>query len=439
MDFTAIEKQLTSLTDLLGFAPDPQQVQAIQLCVDIVKRLVSVTGAAGTGKTTIIRAVYHMLKDAGFAVVLCAPTGKAAKRITQATGIPAMTVHRLLEYTHPGEPDEATGKVFNSSFPRRTAANPIEFDVVLCDEYSMINVELHRNLINALPRGGVLRMFGDNNQLPPIETDKRLLNEPSSFLTMLDKFPAVILDVVHRQGADSGILGNLQQILRGRIPRANDQWHMHFTDGPVDVVKDLIFSALDHEVDFCAIENQIITPTNKTWVGTVKLNPLIQGLFRDAMDPCLYIPRHKWIEGMDGKKGGVIRVYQGDKIIITSNNYDLAVFNGESGIITEIGADGEVVIDFGDREQTIPPSMDVLNRYGRMVSVDPRRDIDLGYVITTHKSQGSEYKNVIYLMNKSCSWMLNRRNLYTACSRAKENLHLVTDQNSISLAVNKQG
>ena len=428
-----------SLSNLLGFTPDPKQIEAIELCIDKVKRLVSVTGAAGTGKTTIIRAVYHMLKDAGFSIVLAAPTGKAAKRITEATGIPAMTLHRLLEYTHPGEPDEVTGKVHTTSFPKRTGTNPIEYDIVLCDEYSMVNVEIHRNLINALPKGGVLRMFGDNNQLPPIEQDKRLLHEPSSFAKCLDKFPAVILDVIHRQDKDSGILNNLQQALRGRIPRANDQWHMHFTDHPVNTLKDLVFDSLDKDIDFRKLDNQIITPTNKTWIGTAKLNPLVQGLFVDTMDPCVMLPRDKWVAGMDGKKGGMIRVYKGDKIIITSNNYELAVFNGESGIILEFGIDGEVVIDFGDREQTIPPAMDVLNRYGNMVSIDPRKKIDLGYVVTTHKAQGSEYKNVVYLMNKSCSFMLNRRNLYTACSRAKEQLHLITDQGSIGLAINKQG
>lgn len=418
---------------------DPKQQEAVELCCDISKRVVAVTGAAGSGKTTILEMVYKALRDHGYSVVLCSPTGKAAKRIYEVTGIDAMTIHRLLEYTHPGDPDPKTGKPVAFSYPRRTRSNPLEYDVVLADEYAMVNNDVHRSLFDALPNGGCIRVFGDNNQLPPIEEDKRLQQEPSPFLSLLRKFPSVILDTIHRQGKDSGILLNLQSVLNGRMPTRNDQWSMHFTDQPVTSLRDYILSSLEDSIDFTSIDNQILTPQNTSWVGTVKLNSLIQALFHNAMEPAMFVPRHNWVKGEGDEKGGIIRMFVGDKVIATRNMYDLHVFNGESGKIIEITDDGELVIDFGDREQSIPPILMVQNRYGKIVEVDPRKDIDLGYAITTHKSQGSEYKRLVYLLNRSTGFMQNRRNFYTACSRGREHVHIITDQRSLSQSLYKAG
>lgn len=411
----------------------------MRLCCDTSQRVVAVTGAAGSGKTTILETVYKKLVDHGYTVALVSPTGKAAKRIYEVTGIEAMTIHRLLEYTHPGDPDPKTGKPVSFSFPRRTRANPVEFDVVLADEYAMVNQEVHRSLFDALPVGGVVRVFGDNNQLQPIEEDLREKDKPSAFTVLLDKFPSVVLETVHRQGKDSGILLNLQQILKGRMPTRNDQWDMRFTDMPVDLLRDHVFDALDRGIDFTSIDNQILTPQNKSWVGTAKLNTMLQGMFHDRMEPATFVPRHKWIKGEGDELGGIIRMFVGDKVIVTRNMYDLHVFNGESGKIIEITNDGEIVIDFGDREQAIPPILMVQNRFGKIVEVDPRKDIDLGYAVTVHKAQGSEYKHVIYMLNKSTMYMQNRRNFYTACSRGREHVLIITDQRSISTSLYKPG
>jgi exodeoxyribonuclease V alpha subunit len=166
---------------------------------------------------------------------------------------------------------------------------------------------------------------------------------------------------------------------------------------------------------------------------------MIQGLFHNRMEPCVFVPRHAWVKGENDEKGGLARFFVGDKVIITSNMYDLHVFNGESGKIIEFDSDDGIVIDFGDREQVIPSSLMVLNRYGKMVEIDPRKNVDLGYAITTHKSQGSEYKRVIYILNKSTAFMQNRRNFYTACSRGREHVHVITDQRSIGMSLNKSG
>lgn len=421
------------------FTLDNTQQEAVNLCCDITKRVAAVTGAAGSGKTTILKRAYRQLEEAGYAVKLSAPTGKAAKRIYEVTGIEASTNHRLLEYTHPGDPDPKTGRPVQFSYPRRTRANPLELDVLFVDEYAMANRDMHRSIFDALPPGACIRVFGDNNQLPPIEEDKALQNQPSAFVELLNKFHSVRLDTVHRQGKDSGILLNLQSVLKGRMPTRNDQWSMHFSETPVDALRDYVLEAQDEGVDFTSIDNQILTPQNTSWVGTVKLNAMIQSLFHSSMEPALLVPRNNWVKGEGDVKGGAIRMFVGDKVIVTRNMYDLNVFNGESGKIIEITHDGEIVIDFGDREQAIPPILMVQNRYGKIIEVDPRKDIDLGYAVTTHKAQGSEYKNVIYVLNKSTGYMQNRRNFYTAASRGREHVHIITDQRSISFSLSKLG
>ena len=194
----------------------PKQEEAVQACCDLTKRIVAVTGAAGTGKTTTLKKVYAALVEAGYRVALCSPTGKAAKRIFELTGIPALTIHRLLEFSHPGDPDPKTGQPIGVSEPRRTKFNPVEYDVVIGDEYAMVPDELHRALVDALPAGGCLRMFGDENQLAPVEEDKSMAGKPSNFQRVLNDtsgaFAAVRLEQVYRQGADSGILFNCEQI-----------------------------------------------------------------------------------------------------------------------------------------------------------------------------------------------------------------------------------
>jgi exodeoxyribonuclease V alpha subunit len=423
----------------------PLQQEAVDASCNIDNKVVAVTGAAGTGKTTILKMVYDKLTEHGYRVVLCCPTGKAAKRIFELTGIPASTVHRLLEYTHPGDPDPKTGQPIGVSMPRRNRQNPLEFDVVLCDEYAMVNHELHRGIFDALPRGGVVRCFGDDNQLAPIEEDKNLQDKPSPFQEILSKpdhFKVIVLDQVFRQGADSGILFNCQQILKGRYPTKNDQWSMDMTELAVDRVR-RYFQEME-EIDgysFNQMDNQLIVPQRvKSALGSIKLNLMLQQVFHDFNEPHMLLDRKPWEVGEGDIKGGFIRVFIGDKVIINSNLYDLGVFNGETGIIIDLEHEtGEVTIDFGDREQVIPPVLLVQNRHGGTSQIDPRKDIDLAYAITTHKSQGSEYRRGIYILNKSNSYMLNRRNFYTAVSRFKEHVHLITDQKGLALSLQKRG
>lgn len=421
---------------------DEKQLEAINLCCDLQKRIVAVTGEAGTGKTTIIKEVYkklcnyieenkdlfHKNKRESFDVtkyiVLIAPTGKAAKRIFEATNIPAMTIHRLLEYPMPGEIDQETGKALVASSPKRDKTNPITQKIVLCDEYAMVNYELHRNLIDALPRGGCVRMFGDCNQLEPIEENPCLKNKPSQFQEMLAKFPSVRLTQIHRQADGSSIIDNSHTINKGIMPKRTNDFKIFFTGEhlyPTNVIIDLI----DKDPDFYTSSKQIISPSRNSWVGTQKLNSMIQmKRFGTQLEQGFPIERHKWAKQQE------FNLFIGDKVIFTKNNYDLGVFNGETGIVKDIQLYGNITIDFGDKIVDIPTSQ-LLQIYGKSVDYNPQKDIDLAYVITTHKAQGSEYKEIIYIMDRSLIFMCNRKNLYTAITRAREQVNIITDQKTL--------
>lgn len=431
------------------FEWDGTQLSAIERCCDMQQRIVPITGVAGTGKTTIIREVYKTLGDAGYSVVLCAPTGKAAKRITEATGIPAMTIHRLLEYPHPGERDENTGAAMIATVPKRDKRNPISQVVVLADEYAMVNREVHRNLIDALPRGGRLCMFGDVNQLTPIEKGK-LAGSKSPFQVALEKFDGTVLETIHRTVEGSGVAVNGDRILRGMMPLRKDDFTLKITDRPVDAIMELVMDALESGINYGTNAGQIISCSKKSWVGTYKLNTALQDLLNPMVSASrIIIPRHKWNNDQP------IRVGVGDKVIWTQNAYDLrdewdrvddpesdhpiyipcppekTIMNGESGVVTRVGQEGDIDIDVGDRIVEIPFQQTITDRNGRLATFDPRRDLDLGFVITTHKAQGSEWPHVVYVLNKSSSWMQSRHNMYTAISRARETATIVSDQRSL--------
>ena len=413
---------------------DDLQARAVELCttIDTQHRLVGVTGQAGTGKTTIIQQTHDLLKSAGHSVAVCAPTGKAAKRIFEATGIEASTIHRLLEYPRVGQVDETTGEPLIPGQPRRDRRNPLTQNVVIVDEAMMVNHELYRNLVAALPRGGVLRLFGDANQLPPIESSKRLQMMPSSFEVVLEKFPSITLTHVYRQEEGSGIIENGERILMGHMPRPTDDFVYKITDHPVEAFMNLIdeLSLGDDPVEFNNTQNQVIVPTNKGWIGTHELNNLLQSWYiEEPTTPWVTCLRHPWENQVP------VRVTTGDKVIYGKNDYHIGVMNGESGMVIDTTPLGDIVIDFGDRTEVLPAQVEYEDRKGNIKIYDPRLDLWLGYAITTHKSQGSEYRNVIYAMNSSRKFLLSRCNLYTAMTRARERVWVLTDQTALNLSM----
>ncbi len=446
-----------------GMEFDQEQRNAIDLCTNVnaTNRIVAITGAAGTGKTTIIKETYRNLIEQGHDVAVCAPTGKAARRIKEATGIDAVTIHRLLEFPKPGERGE-DGKPLSPNFPKRRKTHPLDNDVIIVDEFAMVNQELNKFLVDAMKSGCVLRVFGDNNQLAPIEerTYGHKDLQLSPFQYYLKHFPSVTLTHVYRQAEGSGVLDNASRIVRGYVPRPTPDFLIKISDRPPTTVEELVLREGDK---FATSSAQIISVQNKGWIGTYELNQRIQAILNPDPLKSLDPPRHKWQE----KKP--ITVGLGDKIVCTENMYDLrdhyerygqynddgspvamsyiecpdnkTILNGEVGKVVDIvqGRDGLVEyidVDVGDRHVQIPF---MIQEYGfrknDIYPVFPLKGIDLGYVLTTHKCQGSEYDEVVYVLNKSTKFMQNRRNFYTAVTRARKKVMLITDSASLSYSV----
>ena len=438
----------------------PKQIEAINLCLDKSKRIVAVTGAAGTGKTTIIKEVVKRLADEGLIIHVSAPTGKAARRITQATGVTALTIHKMLEYPKPGERDPETGKVLNSGVPKRGIYYPLATDVVLVDEYAMVTHELDRNIIDALKRGARLLVFGDVYQLPPIE-NHALAEQASPFEKHLDRKDCVVyLEHVFRQAEDGGILVSANSIRKGLMPPRSDDFQYAFTDDQPRYLLKYMENALEAGVDFSKVNNQIITPEKKSWIGTGPLNIKLQDFFNSTavMTDGLELPRHSWEKDMR------VVLAPGDKVVCTENTYDMRdyhdryqqfgerelgiestfipvpdhkwMLNGETGIVEEIHADGTIYIDFGDRTVHVPISFTEYNYHkDNFFPKDPRRSLDLAYALTTHKCQGSEFDRIVYVTTQTKPFMLNRRNAYTAVTRAKSHVLWVCDNKSMNYSL----
>lgn len=445
--------QLPNLQEMLNLPKeltfDDVQLAAIDACCDPTRRIVAVTGKAGTGKTALIKEVHKRLTDAGYIVGCSAPTGKAAKRIKESTGIQAQTNHRMLGYGMPvdhEETDEQTGEkktVKLSTGPSFDRYRPLPYDVILADEYAMVNHEIHRSIIGALKSGARVCMFGDVNQLKPIEESKQLEGQPSPFMVALEKFSGIELTTIHRQQEGSGVAENGARILAGRMPIKRDDFDIQFTNEPVQKLQAFVTKNMELGIDYSSTENQIVTCMNKSWIGTKKLNLSIQSLYWRRELPFLDLPRHKWVAAEE-KGAATIRVQVGSKVVYTANTYDLgneqSVFNGEIGTVVEINQeDGSLDIDLGDRVISVPPLLIIVRSDGSVAESDPRKNVDLAYVLTTHKMQGSECKRVTYIINKSTIYGQSRRNFYTAITRAREHCTVIADQISLAKSTKYAG
>lgn len=375
-----------------------EQQYAIDLCGNRTHKLVGVTGEAGTGKTTILRAVATVLKEEypeSDAIALCAPTGRAAKRIQEATGIKAMTIHRMLRYSAPEDEDDIT-------MPAYDKFNKMPYDTVLVDESSMVSDDIYRGMIDAMKPGAVIRFFGDANQLPPV-------NSVSPFLNILDKFPSATL--THNYRSDDGIVDAARKIIRGKVPQANAQFQM-LNPGTGNLLP-----AADEFINdsFRGMNSQIIIPTKKGKYGTYAVNRWCQNKLNREGETL----RLMYDIGNGEKEERTFRV--GDKVIWTKNDYELNLMNGQIGWITAFDTDGgDITVNFDGRDKNVPPLIEKYDKErGRAIfSYDPRKNLELAYAITTHKAQGSEFLNVLLLLNRSM--VLNRANFYTAVTRAKD-------------------
>lgn len=351
-----------------------------------------ISGGAGSGKTFTISAITRLCEERDLRVVLCAPTGKAAKRMEEAT------IHRLLG--------------FNGKTYARDSENPIAADMLIVDEVSMVDVVLAWHLFQAidLDRTTVV-LVGDHNQLPPVGPGNILRD-----LIESRALPTTILDDVVRQ---AGILKeNSMAILKGEVPKTPQRdtsvrgaWYVadQYTDAErvQRFILDLFEHTLREKLGFDILRDvQVLTPTHKGPLGTAELNTKLQRL----------IQRKLWnYDAPPVQPGRRPKLLVNDKVIQTRNNYDLGVMNGAMGIVRSVGLDGSLSIEFEDKTVNIDAGS------------PHRSDIQLAYALTIHKSQGSEFPCSIVIAHKSHSFMHNRNLLYTGVTRASQTAIIVGD------------
>ena len=387
-----------------GLSLAPLQRQAVEAVLN--ERLVVVTGGPGTGKTTTVRAMIAALKRQGIRPVLAAPTGRAAKRMTESTGVEAKTLHRLLEYGQV----EGEGLLF-----QRNEDNRLEGSVFIIDEASMIDLLLFFQLLRALPDDARLVLCGDIDQLPSVGAGRVLQDLIDS-----ERATVVRLQTIFRQAQESLIVKNAHRINHGQLPEvAKDGDFFFIEEGrPEELTKlvlDLAARRLPGFLKGDAFEDiQVLVPMRRGPVGVDALNVFLQM----ALNP----PESGRAELKQGE-----RLYRvGDKVMQVRNNYQKEVFNGDVGRIAAIDPEeGEVAVQYHDQEEP------------RTVVYQQKEieELTLAYAVTVHKSQGSEYPCVILPLVTQHRMMLQRNLLYTGVTRAKRLVVLVGTTQALRIAV----
>ena len=386
------------------------QKKAILECV--ANGVTVLTGGPGTGKTTVIKAVIQIFSYFGMDCALCAPTGRAAKRLNEATGNEARTIHRLLEVNVNLESDEP-------SF-MRNAGNHLDEEVIIVDEASMIDVSLMKSLLDAVKLGARLILVGDTNQLPSVG-EGNVLND----IISSEAFKVVELTEIFRQAENSGIVVNAHKINKGQMPDLKSKYEDFFFVQKSDEEIPFYIANLCKERipkkygEGIVNQIQVITPQKVGNAGTRCLNHALQEKIN---------PQNGYKSECGATRERILRV--GDRVMQIRNNYEAewhskngktgnGVFNGDIGIIKDINNEEKgMIIDFGDREIEY--------------TFSEIEEIDHSYAITVHKSQGSEYPIVIVPISSSCSPLLLTRNLiYTAITRASKMVVLVGDVDTL--------
>ena len=416
-DDRVIDEKIKRIQKAEKIELDEKQQKAVREAVK--NGLLVITGGPGTGKTTTINAIIRYFEMEGLDIFLAAPTGRAAKRMTEATGYDAKTIHRLLELT--GVPQESSGSVHFE----RNAQNPLEADVIIIDEMSMVDIFLMHALLSAVVAGTRLILVGDVNQLPSVGPGSVLKDIISS-----GKFPVVELVKIFRQASQSDIVVNAHKINQG-VPVVLDNKSMDFfflkrydANVIISVVITLIQKKLPKFVDASPYDIQVLTPMRKGLLGVERLNVILQ----QYLNP----PEKEKKEKEHG--GGLFR--EGDKVMQIKNNYQLeweirglygipvekgvGVFNGDTGILREINTFAETVTVEFDERRFVEYSFKQLD------------ELELAYAITIHKAQGSEYPAVVIPLLGGPRMLMNRNLLYTAVTRARKCVTLVGDEKTFS-------
>lgn len=432
-DVTADERQryLDRIKDIetrRGVQLDDLQREAV--LKSISNGIVIITGGPGTGKTTTINTIINYYAGEGLDIMLAAPTGRAAKRMTEATGYEARTIHRLLEVSGQVSDDD-DGRQGGVHF-EKNRENPLEADAIIIDEMSMVDIHLFYALLKALVPGTHLILVGDSSQLPSVGPGQVLKDLIGS-----GKFPTIILQKIFRQAEESDIVMNAHRIHNGERPvidnKSKDFFFLERDDSNV-IYKHMIQLIRDKLPGYVGAESydlQVLTPMRKGPLGAIQLNLVLQ----EYLNP----PDASKKEHAYGDQ--VIR--EGDKVMQIRNNYQaqwevmgkynvpidsgMGIFNGDMGIVREINEySQEVVVEYDEHRRVRYPFSDL-------------DEIELSYAITIHKSQGSEYPAVIMPILGGPRMLLNRNLLYTAVTRAKNTVCILgSSQTLFNMVDNEQ-
>mgnify|MGYP001752161167 FL=1 len=408
-----LDRLLDNIQADQGITYAPQQREAVALAAE--RQVMLLTGGPGTGKTTCLRGVLALFDALGLETALAAPTGRAAKRLGEACGTEAATIHRLLETQF----DQHTGQLIFA----HDEDEPLSADAVIVDETSMVDVPLMRALLAALRNDCRLILVGDPDQLPSVGPGNLL-----SDLIRSGKVPTICLTEIFRQAAESAIVMNAHRVDRGELPDlTNHQKDFFFLRrrDPVrtaETIVELVQTRLPQNMGIPADQIQVLSPTRKHQSGTLALNQRLQ----EALNPAQ--------PGKGERRFGPYLFRLGDRVMQVKNNYDimwkdregrsagLGVFNGDIGRITDMDPRGEVItVDFD----------------GRLVEYGPEMlgELEPAYAMTVHKAQGSEYRAVILAVSDGSPMLLSRGVLYTAITRARELFILVGDEEKVAQMV----
>lgn len=412
-----IEQRIHAIEKKSDIQLDEHQIQAVREAIR--NGVLVITGGPGTGKTTTINTIIRYFEMEGMDIFLAAPTGRAAKRMSETTGFEARTIHRMLELNG--------GMDGNAGF-ERNEQNPLETDVIIIDEMSMVDISIMYSLLKAVVAGTRLILVGDVNQLPSVGPGSVLKDIIDSH-----QFNTVMLTKIFRQASTSDIIVNAHKINRGEeITLDNKSMDFFFlkrydADKIINVTLQLIKQKLPKFVEAAEYDIQVLTPMRKGLLGVERLN----GILQQYMNP----PDKKKTE--KEYNGTVFR--EGDKVMQTKNNYQMeweirskyglsiekgtGIFNGDMGIIQQINEFAETMTIAFDENRMVEYSFKLLD------------ELELAYAITIHKSQGSEYPAVVIPLLTGPRMLMNRNLLYTAVTRAKKCVTLVGNDETFNMMI----
>ena len=388
----------------LGIIFAGRQTEALKTALS--SQVMVITGGPGTGKTTLIKAIMKIRSARGYKIMLAAPTGRAAKRMTEATGHEAKTIHRMLEYT---------GSTMSGGDFMRNETNPLDCDLLVVDEASMIDQVLFHHLLKAVPKGSSVIFVGDVDQLPSVGPGNVLKDIIDSGVC-----PVVHLNEIYRQSRESMIVVNAHRVNNGEMPCLDEKGEpssvsdFYFIeegdpDRALEIIKTLVTVRMPQKFGLDPVKDiQVLTPMHNGTVGTKRLNAELQTLLNRS-------------GGAKVQRLGRV-LQEGDKVMQIKNNYEKDVFNGDIGIITTIDG-SNVHVEYPERMGAVVYEKGELD------------ELELAYAISVHKSQGSEYKCVLLAMVMGHYIMLQRNLLYTAITRAKQEVAVVGHLKALRAAI----